>query len=112
DSHSGTTGRARITVDDGTGAPAPMFVKLAPFDEWQRRFVDVTGLGVAEARFYRDLARDLPVRMPHVFHADLDDEGRYVMLLEDLAASGCRFPSPDDPDVVATVTSLVDGVAA
>jgi aminoglycoside phosphotransferase (APT) family kinase protein len=112
DAHSGTTGRARVAVVDGRGDRRALFVKLAPFDERQRRFVDVTGLGVAEARFYRDVARSLPVRMPEVFHAALDDDGRYVMVLEDLAASGCRFPQPDDADVVATVDSLVDELAA
>src|SRR4051794_23738547 len=81
DQHSGTTGRARIVVSSDSG-DEPMFVKLAPFDERQRRFVDVVGLGVAEARFYRDVAVDVPVRVPRVFHSELDDAGRYVMLLE------------------------------
>jgi hypothetical protein len=60
DRHSGTTGRARIALsyggsDDGA-LPPSVFVKLPPFDERQREFVARTGLGSAEARFYRDLA--------------------------------------------------------
>ena len=58
DAHSGTTGRVRLGVTydgDAAGRPASVFVKLAPFDERQRRFVDAVGLGVAEARFYRDV---------------------------------------------------------
>ncbi|HEX4493933.1 MAG TPA: phosphotransferase [Acidimicrobiia bacterium] len=111
DAHSGTTGRARLALTYGGGEdeflPASVFVKLPPFDERQREFVARTGLGTAEARFYRDLAESVPVRIPGVLHADVDDDGRYVMLLEDLEASGCRFPRPTDDDVVSVVDSIV-----
>ena len=112
DAHSGTTGRARLALsyDDGVHGPAAVFLKLAPFDEQQRRFVDTVGLGVAEARFYRDVAGEVPVRVPAVHHAALDDSGRFVMVLEDLEDSGCRFPSPRDPDVVDTIAAVVEGL--
>jgi hypothetical protein len=113
DRHSGTTGRARIAVRYGAdaGRASELFVKLPPFDERQRRFVDAVGLGVAEARFYRDLATDVPVRVPAVHHAEVDDDGRYVMVLEDLVASGCRFPSPRDGDIAEVTTRIVDELA-
>jgi hypothetical protein len=113
DRHSGTTGRARLLGRDEHGHAVPLFVKLPPFDERQRRFVDAVGLGVAEARFYRDLAERVPVRVPEVAFAAFDASGRYVMVLEDLVASGCRFPSPSDgaDEVVAVVDSLVDEFA-
>jgi len=114
DAHSGTTGRVRLGVTydgDAAGRPASVFVKLAPFDERQRRFVDAVGLGVAEARFYRDVAARTPVRIPHVWHAAVVED-RYVMVLEDLVASGARFPTPRDPDLVDYVTRLVDELAA
>jgi hypothetical protein len=112
--HSGTTGRARVALtygDGSAGRPASVFVKLAPFDERQRRFVDAVGLGIAEARFYRDVASQVAVRVPRVWYAGVAD-GRYVMVLEDLVASGCRFPSPGDADVVAVTGRLVDELAA
>jgi hypothetical protein len=115
DAHSGTTGRARLGLryagDDDDEGPPSVFLKLAPFDERQRSFVDLVGLGTAEARFYRDVAMEVPVRSPTVHCARLDDEGRYVMLLEDLEATGCRFPSPGDDDLEATMTAIVDGLA-
>jgi hypothetical protein len=115
DQHSGTTGRARLGLTYGSGVdgecPPSLFVKLPPFDEKQRRFVAQTGLGTAEARFYRDVAADVPMRVPGVLYAELDDDG-YVMLLEDLEASGCRFPRPGDDDVVAVVDSIIDELAA
>ena len=118
DAHSGTTGRARLGIeyDPGARGPASVFLKLAPFDERQRRFVDAVGLGVAEARFYRDLGAEIPIRIPEVHHAELDDDGRFVMVLEDLEAPGLRFPSPDDPDVAdffdTDVCKLAHGVSS
>jgi len=113
DRHSGTTGRARLALTYGGATPLPgtVFVKLAPFDERQRRFVDLVGLGVAEARFYRDVASAVPVRVPDVLHASLDDDGRYVMVLEDLVASGCAFPSPHDDDIAEVTGRIVDELA-
>jgi hypothetical protein len=115
DAHSGTTGRARLALTYGGGEdgflPPSVFVKLPPFDERQREFVAQTGLGTAEARFYRDLAASVPVRVPGALYADVDADGRYVMLLEDLEASGCRFPRPTDDDVVPVVDSIVTELA-
>jgi Phosphotransferase enzyme family len=113
DAHSGTTGRARLGIEyaAGTTGPSSVFLKLAPFDERQRRFVDAVGLGVAEARFYRDVGREVPIRIPEVHHAELDDDGRFVMLLEDLEAPGLRFPSPDDADVADSVAAIVEALA-
>ncbi len=109
--NSGTTGRARFRLAGDPALPASVFVKLAPFDERQREFVNAVGMGVAEARFYRDLAYEVPVRVPHAYHSDTDGE-RYVMLLEDPEAGGCRFPSPKDPDIELRGRDIVEQLAA
>ncbi len=111
DRSSGTTGRARVALRGEPQLPETVFVKLAPFDEWQRSLVDKTGMGVAEARFYRDLATDVPVRVPGVWFADTDGD-RYVMVLEDLVSSGCTFPSPHDADIEGRAGDIVDRLAA
>jgi hypothetical protein len=98
DRSSGTTGRARFALEGASDVPATVFVKLPPFDSAQRAFVASVGMGEAEARFYRDLAREVPVRVPAVWFADTDRE-RYVMVLEDLEAGGCTFPNPADHDI-------------
>ncbi len=103
---SGTTGRARFALSGEPGVPETVFVKLPPFDETQRAFVASVGMGVAEARFYRDLAGEMPVRVPGVWFADTDGDG-YVMVLEDLIASGCTFPNPDDVDVAERARDIV-----
>ncbi len=95
DGHEGTTGRAVIALDYGgpaRGLPQRMFVKLPPSGERQRAFVRENGMGRREAMFYRQLSRELPVRVPRCFHAEWEDSGeRYIMLLEHLEDSGCTF---------------------
>jgi phosphotransferase family enzyme len=110
DRSSGTTGRARVALRGEPTLPATVFVKLPPFDAQQRTFVDLTGMGVAEARFYRDLASEVPVRVPRVWFAETDGHG-YVMVLEDLTASGCRFPAADDADIAFRARDIVEQLA-
>jgi len=112
DAHSGTTGRAKVRVGADGDIPDTLFVKLQPFDEEQRQFLRAIGLGVAEAKLYAAAGNDLPVRVPRVWHASFDDsDGSFIMVLEDLEASGCTFPKPDDDDVLDVATSLVDELA-
>ena len=112
DAHSGTTGRARVGLTGAATLPASVFVKLQPFSPEQRSFLRKVGLGVAEARLYDAVGGQLPVRIPHVWHAACDaGDGSFVMVLEDLAASGCRFPTPADADVLSVATSLMDELA-
>ena len=112
DAHSGTTGRARVGLSTSSDLPDTLFVKLQPFGEEQRKFLRQTGLGVAEARLYAHVGDELPVRAPRVWHADYDtSNGAFVIVLEDLEASGCRFPTPADGDMLEVATSLVDELA-
>ena len=116
DRHSGTTGRARLALTGHHSVPATVFAKLAPFDAAQRTFVNRQGMGVAEARCYRDLSPELPVRVPRAWFAEFEGDGtgaddRYVMLLEDLEASGCRFPTRDDADIEARIFDIVEQLA-
>lgn len=112
DAHSGTTGRAKVRVRSKGEVPDTLFVKLQPFEDTQREFLRMVGLGVAEARFYAAAAARLPVRIPRVWHATYDDaDGSFIMVLEDLDAAGCRFTSVDDDDVLEVAESLVDELA-
>ena len=111
DRSSGTTGRAQVALAGDPSVPPTVFVKLPPFDERQREFVTSVGMGVAEARFYRDLAPEIPVRIPEVWFADTDGDG-YAMVLEDLVAGGCRFPHPKDDDIAWRARDIVENMAA
>ena len=110
DTSSGTTGRARVALRGEPDVPASVFVKLAPFDERQRALVDMTGMGVSEARFYRDLASEVPVLVPGAWFAATEDD-RYVMVLEDLVATGTHFPQPSDADIAARARDIVEQLA-
>jgi hypothetical protein len=113
DAHSGTTGRARVRLTAGDSVPDTVFVKLQPFTPEQRTFVRTIGMGVAEARLYATVGHELPVRVPRVWHAAFaDEDDSFIMVLEDLVASGCRFPKPGDDDVLSVAESLVDEFAA
>lgn len=114
DAHSGTTGRVKVRITTGadTDLPETLFVKLQPFDEGQRKFLALVGLGVSEAKLYASVGAELPVRVPQVWHAAYEDDGdQFVMVLEDLDAAGCRFAKPDDDDVLSVSESLVDELA-
>ena len=113
DSHSGTTGRALVRLSGDSALPPTVFVKLQPFAPDQREFLRAIGLGVAEAQLYTAVGDELPVRVPRVLHTAFDEQaGEFIMVLEDLTASSCRFPNPDDADVLAVATSLMDELAA
>ncbi len=112
DAHSGTTGRARLGLTASSSLPDTIFVKLQPFVPEQRKFLRQTGLGVAEARLYAEVGNELPVRVPRVWHSDYSAaDGAFVMVVEDLEASGCHFVSPSDADIVDVTASLVDELA-
>jgi aminoglycoside phosphotransferase (APT) family kinase protein len=112
DAHSGTTGRAKVRITSGGALPDTLFVKLQPFDEEQRAFLAMIGLGVAEAKLYAAVGDELPVRVPKVWHSAWDDaDSSFVMVMEDLEAAGCRFATAEDPDVLAIAESLVEELA-
>jgi hypothetical protein len=113
EAHAGTTGRARVELThDDPRLPSSVFVKLAPFDAEQRAFVGQTGMGIAEARFYTDVAMDVPVRHPQPLYAAYDDAGAYIMVLEDLTAAGVCYPGYRDPNLRPFVERTVDAFAA
>jgi len=114
DRHSGTTGRARLRLEYGSGVrgPGTVFVKLPPFGEEQRRLVASTDMGRREARFYESVAAEIPMRVPRpYFAAHGDEKTEYIMVLEDLEASGCTFPKGWGGHAREHGRQLVEGLA-
>ncbi len=112
DAHSGTTGRALVRLTARGAVPDALFVKLQPFSQDQRELIRQVGLGVAEARVYANIGSELPVRIPRVWHSAYDSkDATFVMVLEDLGASGCRFPTTDDDDILQVARSTVEELA-
>jgi hypothetical protein len=114
DRRSGTTGRARLALGYASGASGPetVFVKLPPFDAMQRQLVAVTDMGRREARFYAAIAGESPVRVPRAYYAAHGDEPTdYIMILEDLEASGCRFAKRVDEHAREHGGQVIDALA-
>jgi len=114
DRHSGTTGRARLGVAyaPGSTGPATVFVKLRPFGEMQRELVAATDMGRREAHFYEALGDEVPVRVPRAYFAAHGDAPTdYVMVLEDLEASGCTFPTSVEEHARSHGRQVIEGLA-
>jgi hypothetical protein len=114
DAHSGTTGRARLRVTwkSEIGVPEAVFAKLAPSDPLQREMVLATGMGRRESQFYAELADYMPVRVATPYGSEWNEDGSaYLMLMEDLATSGCSFPTWKDAGVANIAGLMMDSLA-
>jgi aminoglycoside phosphotransferase (APT) family kinase protein len=90
---SATNQRVRIALsfaEAGSGPPS-LFVKLPPTDPAHREMISASGMGRRESQFYADIAASLDLRVPRSYYAAFDEDGDFVLLLEDLAAGGCEF---------------------
>lgn len=73
----------------GAGPPT-VFVKLAPLDPVHREAIGASGMGGREARFYAEAASQVPLRVPRSWFAATEADGSFLLVLEDLAATGCE----------------------
>jgi hypothetical protein len=113
DTSSGTTGRARVGLTSADErVPSTVFVKLPPFTPDRRAMVNMTGMGVSEARFYEEVAPWLPVRTPSLWHAahDLTDNG-YIMVFDDLSAVGATQPTQEEADALDFASQVMGAFA-
>ena len=112
---AGTSSRARLALT-GDGVPESVFVKMAAETVGTRLMGELGNLGETETRFYRQLSPELTTGVPHSHGSAFDPvTGRYVLVLEDLAASECEFPDtlhPIDADHAALVVELLATVHA
>jgi thiamine kinase-like enzyme len=93
--HSGSTGRARLRITwagkTSSDLPQTIFIKLPPEDEVQRQLVAWMGMGKHEARFYKELAPEVPLLTLQSIFSDYSSDGsQYIMVFDDLKASGGR----------------------
>jgi hypothetical protein len=112
---AGTSTSARFTLTyrtDGARSdlPATVYVK-GGFDAVMRR--RVWAALIQEARFYAELAEDVPINIPLAYFAGIDEQApQGVLILEDMTARGVRFGHATDVTSVDTVLAQVDGLAA
>jgi hypothetical protein len=78
--------RLDLHYDRSTDAPSTIVAKLPAADETSRATAKALRSYENEVRFYQQLARELPIRTPQAYYADIDVESAsFVLLLEDLA---------------------------
>jgi hypothetical protein len=102
--------RLRLTYDRPTPAPPTLIAKLPAADPTSRATALALRSYETEVRFYQELAPDLPIRTPHVFHADIDvATASFVLLLEDMAPSqqGDQLAGCSPEQAVVAIDELV-----
>jgi hypothetical protein len=115
DGDAGTSARARMALT-GDDVPASVFVKMPAETVATRLMGELGRLADTEVRFYRELSGQL-ADVPTCHGATFDPvTGRFVLVLEDLAAAGsCEFPDtlhPLDPDRATLIVQLLARVHA
>lgn len=87
-----TNQRARLGLryEGAAAGPASLFIKLAPLDEGHRQMIGAIGMGTREVEFFADVAGQVELPIPTCYFAGAEDD-LFVLVLEDLAARGCRF---------------------
>jgi thiamine kinase-like enzyme len=91
DGTAGTTDRVRLALT-GDDVPESVFVKTASHAAGTRLFGGLASLGENEVRFYRDVRPGLQAEAPTAHAVAFDGAtGRFLLVLEDLAARGARF---------------------
>ncbi len=71
-----------------SAAPSSLIAKCAATNDAMRKLANAVGIYRREAKFYGELADDAGISVPGCYFAGYDpDEGRFLLLLEDLAPS-------------------------
>ncbi|BBX17421.1 phosphotransferase [Mycolicibacterium duvalii] len=111
DADAGTSSRARLELT-GHGVPPTVFVKTAAATMPIRLMGELGNLADTETRFYQQLAPAL-TDVPRAYGAGFDSwTGRFVIVLEDLAATQCEFPDTLHPITVDQAAQVVEVLAA
>jgi hypothetical protein len=114
DGDAGTSSRARLALT-GDEVPASVFVKMPAETAATRLMGELGRLADTEVRFYRELSSQLS-EVPACHGATFDPvTGRFVLILEDLAADACEFPNTLKPlafDRAALIVELLARVHA
>lgn len=70
----------------GPNCPQTMIAKLPAIAEEAVFTSTMLRMYIREVAFFRELAKDSPVRVPVAYHCDVDDNSAFVVLMEDLGS--------------------------
>jgi Phosphotransferase enzyme family len=106
---AGTSSRARLALT-GDNVPASVFVKMPAETVATRMMGELGRLGRTEVLFYSQLSSEL-TGVPESYGTAFDSvTGRFVLVLEDLAAHPCEFPDtlhPLNKDQASMIVELL-----
>jgi Phosphotransferase enzyme family len=116
DGTTGTTDRRRLAVEwneSGTaaGLPANLFIKSTPLTAKNRSMVAALGMAVNEARFYNQVATELPAVAPRAWYARASVGARFLIVLDDIVAAGGRPYALSDHCGLSHARGLIDAFA-
>lgn len=112
----GTTDRTRLALDwddagCAAGLDASVFVKATARSGKNRALAAFLDLVVHEVAFYRNARDEVPEVAPRAHLAAAASGGRFVLVLDDLAATGCELAELGSLVDLAYVEALVDALA-
>jgi len=82
----GQISRLSVGYADAAGSsPTRMVVKMACLEPENLAIANALGIYERELRFYEELASTLPFRVPASYLLQRGDDGRFVLIIEDLA---------------------------
>lgn len=104
----GTTGRVRATVRSPTVGRTDLFVKVPSGRRRARLLAEIPALTAAEARFYSELADEVPDVPAHHYAAHA--RGRFAIVLEDLT-DRCSLHDGDHACTPSEAAAVIDVLA-
>lgn len=98
--------RPRYDAPQG-GEPSSLVVKLEPTDSAARAKIDLWRGFEREIRFYREIAKETPFRVPHFYYGAFDSQNAVIVLedLEDLTVRD-QVHGLHDHEAVAAVKQI------
>ena len=81
----GQISRLELRYGEPATTPTSVIVKMACLEPENLAIANALGIYERELRFYEELAADLPFRIPSSYLAVRGDDGRFVLVIEDLS---------------------------
>jgi aminoglycoside phosphotransferase (APT) family kinase protein len=98
--------RFRVTVEDAEGGRRTRaYCVKAHFED------DGPGTMAPEAHFYRELAPRVGIRTPRAYYTGLDDDGRALVIMDDVVGNGGRFLGAHEPYSLETTRDSLGQLA-
>lgn len=108
----GTKALVSLTYSESSTEPVPTELCLKAGFEPHNKHILESGTYLKEARFYKDVAKDLPIIVPACYYAGYDEVSKQgVLILEDLRESGVQFGSAQRGNTVEEAAKFLDSLA-